>query len=557
MHLEAQKFLDYCYKNFTKFYIGKALDVGSGDINGTNKKYFNNASSYVGCDIYPAKNVDIVSKCHELSFQDDEFDIIISSECFEHDMYYEKSIAKIMKMLKQGGLFVFTCAGTGRPEHGTRRTSPYASLTTKINDAGWADYYKNLTETDVLNVLGFAQTFPYSRFYYNPKSNDLYFVGIKGFIGVSLCSTIPDYHADYKIGTQSYNNCRKTVVVYVYHQFNTNVDFFLKHGIFESDKVDFIIVCNDDKSKPLKLPTCSNVSQMTRQNIGHDFGGWSDALFKNGLKDKYDFFLLINSTVRGPFLPPWCQLTDWTELFTRLIDFETKLSGTTIGLVDGKAIIQSMVLCFDRIGLDIAIKDQIISPNPVQKTKERVVNEHEVQFSLSIHKYGYKVRPIMAAYYKTNLSGAIPTQTHVVDHCMTNGYFGVNLHPYEVIFIKDNRDINKNLDINAVTRHHNSGFDSSKTIGKIVPQFVVTQATPFSTGGVGIGGSCEPNKNSVGCGVGTVFATKRSTVVPIDFDWNVYLELNPDIRNSIQTKEKAVYHWTYYGSREARVYKKS
>ena len=94
-------------------------------------------------------------------------------------MHYQKSISKIMTMLKPGGLFVFTCASTGRPEHGTRRTSAYASWTTKIGDQEWSDYYKNLTKDDFYAISGFKETFVWHEFYYNPKSSDLYFVGVK------------------------------------------------------------------------------------------------------------------------------------------------------------------------------------------------------------------------------------------------------------------------------------------------------------------------------------------------------------------------------------------
>jgi hypothetical protein len=55
-----------------------------------------------------------------------------------------------MRMLKSNGLFIFTCATDGRAEHGTNRTSPAdAPLLT----GNWSDYYKNLTETDIMDVL--------------------------------------------------------------------------------------------------------------------------------------------------------------------------------------------------------------------------------------------------------------------------------------------------------------------------------------------------------------------------------------------------------------------
>ena len=82
-------------------------------------------------------------------------------------------------MLKPDGLFFFTCASTGRPEHGTRRTTPNHSYGTigKIDDM--EDYYKNLTIKDIKDVLDLNSIFAVWDSYYNSKSNDLYFIGIK------------------------------------------------------------------------------------------------------------------------------------------------------------------------------------------------------------------------------------------------------------------------------------------------------------------------------------------------------------------------------------------
>ena len=79
-------------------------------------------------------------------------------------------------MLKPGGLFLFTCATTGRAEHGTRRTSPQDS---PLLDGIWADYYKNLTEEDICKIQGFTYTFPDGVFEIGNENFDLYFYGIK------------------------------------------------------------------------------------------------------------------------------------------------------------------------------------------------------------------------------------------------------------------------------------------------------------------------------------------------------------------------------------------
>jgi SAM-dependent methyltransferase len=156
----------------------KVLDVGSGDINGNNRFLFENCE-YNGNDVIEANNVTIVSKTKDLPFLDNTFDTIISTECFEHDPEYKESLNKIYKMLKPNGLFLFTCASTGRAEHGTRRTSVNDSYGTigKLEDMH--DYYKNLTEVDLNDVLNLNNLFSVWNTYYNSESNDLYFVGIK------------------------------------------------------------------------------------------------------------------------------------------------------------------------------------------------------------------------------------------------------------------------------------------------------------------------------------------------------------------------------------------
>lgn len=154
----------------------RVLDVGSLDINGNNRFLFENYQ-YVGIDIGEGNNVDVVCKGHEYK-SDEKFDVVISSECFEHDMYYRETILNCYDLTKSGGLFTFTCASTGRPEHGTRRTSKSdAPLLQEYGE--WFDYYKNLTADDVMEVIDCDQYFTQYHFEYNPIQKDLYFWGIK------------------------------------------------------------------------------------------------------------------------------------------------------------------------------------------------------------------------------------------------------------------------------------------------------------------------------------------------------------------------------------------
>jgi SAM-dependent methyltransferase len=177
-HKEQIVFCTNIQNKFPEFFSNKfVLDIGSLDVNGNNGYLFKNCL-YIGVDIATGKNVDIVSKGHELAMPDHSLDCIISTECFEHDQYYAKTLKNIMRMLKPGGLFIFTCATTGRAEHGTRRTSPQdAPLLQDMQD--WGDYYKNLDENDIREVLDIETLFKQFEFSSNDISHDLYFYGIK------------------------------------------------------------------------------------------------------------------------------------------------------------------------------------------------------------------------------------------------------------------------------------------------------------------------------------------------------------------------------------------
>lgn len=159
-----------------RFKNSDVVDIGSLDINGNNRYLFENCS-YIGIDVGAGNNVDIVSKGHEYK-PDKQYDITISSECFEHDMFYKETLKNCVDLTKSNGLFTFTCASEGRPEHGTKTNNSVDAPFLKDID-GWCDYYKNLTENDIKEVLDVDSIFSEYYFEYNSTAKDLYFWGIK------------------------------------------------------------------------------------------------------------------------------------------------------------------------------------------------------------------------------------------------------------------------------------------------------------------------------------------------------------------------------------------
>jgi cyclopropane fatty-acyl-phospholipid synthase-like methyltransferase len=105
---------------------------------------------------------------------DNDYDVVISTECFEHDEHWQQTLKNVIKnLLSKGGLFLFSCAAPGRPEHGTKKTSPKDSPFTN-------DYYRNLSEADIRSVLDCDKIFSNYKFKTRTEfPQDLYFYGIK------------------------------------------------------------------------------------------------------------------------------------------------------------------------------------------------------------------------------------------------------------------------------------------------------------------------------------------------------------------------------------------
>jgi len=149
------------------FKDSKVLEIGSLNINGSVRQFFENCE-YLGVDLGLGKDVDLVSKGHELSFPDKSFKTVISCECLEHDKDWQKTFQKMYDL--SSDLVVMTCATIGRPEHGTSRTNADAAPFTN-------DYYQNLAISDFTDVFNFHDMFKDFCFAVNSVSQDLYFWG--------------------------------------------------------------------------------------------------------------------------------------------------------------------------------------------------------------------------------------------------------------------------------------------------------------------------------------------------------------------------------------------
>ena len=92
----------------------KILEIGS-QIGGFNIRSLSPPNStYVGIDLEQAPGVDVVLKDQYIfPFENNSFDFIISSSCFEHIEFFWVSFLEIIRVLKPHGLFYMNAPSNG------------------------------------------------------------------------------------------------------------------------------------------------------------------------------------------------------------------------------------------------------------------------------------------------------------------------------------------------------------------------------------------------------------------------------------------------------------
>lgn len=218
-----------------------------------------------------------------------------------------------------------------------------------------------------------------------------------------------------------------------------NLEFFLKNAVFDKPNYHYFIVINGDVCS-VNLKETKNLKILKRKNEGFDFGGWGHSL-KNINVEEFDYFIFINSTCIGPFIPRYIpkKLT-WIELFTSNLDDKFKLCGPTINYLpkhpERSEHIQSFAFSTDLTGVKILIKNNIFSPIENIERKKLIEN-HELGMSKIILNNGYR---LFAFQLSENINENIFDKKNLHDDIhYNNKYYGDTINPIEVMFIKSKR----------------------------------------------------------------------------------------------------------------------
>jgi SAM-dependent methyltransferase len=116
MHKTAENNVTFFFENY--IYPNKSdikiLEIGSC-IGGFDIRSLKPANAtYIGVDLDAYQGVDIVLKDpYKLPFEDNTFDYVISSSCFEHTEFFWLSYLEIIRVLKSDGVFYLNAPSNG------------------------------------------------------------------------------------------------------------------------------------------------------------------------------------------------------------------------------------------------------------------------------------------------------------------------------------------------------------------------------------------------------------------------------------------------------------
>lgn len=124
----------------------------------------------------------------------------------------------------------------------------------------------------------------------------------------------------------------RPLITYAYSESDfgrKNLQFFVDHGLH--DAADFVFILNGETDvKNVVIPKGrSNIKVIERDNTCFDLGAHYTVLTQKEdggkpLKDRYKRFILMNASIRGPFVPHWSKEC-WSDAYLGRLNDKVKV----------------------------------------------------------------------------------------------------------------------------------------------------------------------------------------------------------------------------------------
>ena len=266
-----------------------------------------------------------------------------------------------------------------------------------------------------------------------------------------------------------------TLVLYVYNAEDEEQErsfaYFLRYGITEGGPTYRIIITNGPNIKPFpKLPSLPQNAQYLKTSLCTTSWGAIDAVTKVLSIQQYRFFVIVDSHVRGPFLPSYVQNMKyhWTEAFTSRLNDKVKMVGSIISCEgapkDGNAAGTWRGVPFiisHAWATDYDALTKLISQKGVfrcHKNKWDTKYYSDAGASLTIFQSGWTIDSLMSRYQGVDWRSSSSWQCNQrVPPDFEFHYDGISINPYEIIFVpvKSSTSANRWSFIQQIDRYEN------------------------------------------------------------------------------------------------------
>jgi len=277
---------------------------------------------------------------------------------------------------------------------------------------------------------------------------------------------------------------KSTAVIYHYYEpvinYKDNLIFFLETALIPD--VDYYIIIADCCT--VDLPAKSNIFYITSKNKNNDYGGYSD--YVNGHLKDYQFFIFINSSVRGPFLPNYYN-KKWTTPFIERLRNDVHLVGSSINIKSISNPLESHYNEESKLNIHVQTTAYALSKealhylkfikfydNKNSWSKEDVITNYECRMTHEIIKRGWKISCILPLYdrFYNDICSQIPNNfsSKNGDLLHKNRFYSRTLTPYDFVFIKTNRDVICSNDLDSYTYTELQSIKLSLNLKDLSPQ---------------------------------------------------------------------------------------
>lgn len=251
----------------------------------------------------------------------------------------------------------------------------------------------------------------------------------------------------------------ENLVIYHYFEkdpsYRDNLLHFLAFGLAPACNYVFIM----SGAYSIDLPTLPNVRYVFTEVKRSDFGGYAHVINEGLDLAPYEHVFFINSSVRGPFVPPFSKQA-WYTYFLDQLQNGVGIVGSSICILKEDfrhsiayqerfgghppySHVQTMAYMIPKSVLNLLIADGFYIVDR-DSNKSLAIENYEIHLSQLILQQGKNLRCLLPEYngidYRMSHNNPNPTST-IGDPNEALGYFGRSVHPYEAMFVKTNRHL--------------------------------------------------------------------------------------------------------------------